>query len=283
MNIAPAPTVPVGLSGWLKRHPLGEPDVSPATVQAARAVWADIRADHGMRRDGSAALLTPPDGNAKITKSVAAVYSLTLSPAMSSGLLNTCVRYADCAAVCVLTSGKGALSSVQTARDARTALLYRAPDAFATLLAHEITRAAHKARRDGYAWRVRLNAASDLPWEHGAPWLLELITREDGAAYDYTKAWKRETPDGYSLTLSADSRHDHRDIVAAVRAGRNVAVILPIPKGAPVPSEWHGVPAIDGDVTDDRTTDPRGVVVVLRAKGRLRGTTGHPMVKAYAG
>lgn len=275
----PMPTIAVGLAGHFKRAPLHAPIVTPDTVRQARKIAADIWQDHGFK-GAPASLLTSPDANTKIKKSARLVWSLTLAPAMSSGLINTCVRYADCHDICVLTSGKGGVPSVQRARAARTAFLYRAPHAFAVLLADEIDRAARYAQRQGREWRVRLNAASDIPWEIAAPWLIDRIRANGGAAYDYTKSWARQDVPGYTLCRSVDSRQDVDKIRATVTSGRNVAVILPIAKGEPTPDEWNGMPAIDGDVSDDRTADPRGVVVILRAKGALRNRPGHAMVRA---
>lgn len=276
----PMPTLAVGLAGHFKRSPIAAPIVTPDTVRQARAIAADIWRDHGFKGAPSS-ILTPPDANTKIKKSARLVWSLTLAPAMSSGMINTCVRYADCQDICVLTSGKGGVPSVQRARAARTAFLYRAPHAFAVLLADEIDRAARIAQRDDREWRIRLNAASDIPWEIAAPWLLERIRANGGAAYDYTKSWARQDTPGYTLCRSVDSRQDVDKIIATVvNQRRNVAVILPIAKGDPVPTMWNGMLAIDGDVSDDRTADPRGVVVILRAKGALRNRPDHAMVRA---
>lgn len=279
-TLSPAPAGLVGLVGALRRRPLAAPVVSPVTIGAARAVWAELRAEFGMRADGTARLLTPPAGNLKIAKNARASYSLTLSPAMSSGFVNTCVRTADCAAICVLTSGKGALSSVQTARDARTALLYRAPEAFAVLLADEIARA---GRTHGAGeWAIRLNAASDVPWEIVAPWLVALVVENGGEAYDYTKAWRRSSTPGYRLTFSVDSRITRDEIASKITAGETVTVVVPVRKGAPMPATWDGMPAVDGDTTDDRSADAAGRIVLLRAKGKIAGAraNGHPLVRS---
>lgn len=275
----PAPSHAVGLAGHFKRAPIAEPLVTPDTVRQARAIAADIWREHGFK-GAPASLLTPPDANTKIRKSARLVWSLTLAPAFASGLINTCVRFADCHDICVLTSGKGGVPSVQRARAARTDLLYRAPHAFAVLIADEIDRAARTARRTDREWRIRLNAASDIPWEIAAPWILERIRANGGAAYDYTKSWGRQDVPGYELCRSVDSRQDWDTIARQVYNGRNVAVILPIAKGEPTPDEWQGLPAIDGDVSDDRTGDPWGVVVILRAKGALRNRPEHAMVRA---
>lgn len=279
-TLAPAPTLPVGLAGHVKRNPIAAPIVTRETVKAARSVWAAVQREHGFKGSPSTALLTAPDANVKIAKSLRAVWSLTLSPAMSAGAINTCVRYTDCQDVCVLTSGKGNLPAVQRSRAARTDFLYRAPAAFAVVLADEVARAARIAGKHGSAWGMRLNAASDIPWESAAPWVLSLITDNGGTVYDYTKAWARPDVPGYTLVRSVDSRQDLARIAAVVNGGQNVAVVLPIAKGAPVPPMWQGLPTVDGDVSDDRTADPKGRVIVLRAKGKLRNNSTHPLVRA---
>jgi hypothetical protein len=49
-------------------------------------------------------------------------------------------------------------------------------------------------------------------------------------------------------------------------------VVFSTKRGRPLPTHWHGLPVVDGDATDNRFDDPGGVVVGLRAKGRLKGT-----------
>lgn len=280
-TILPMPTLAVGLASHLKRNPL--PDMSGSLtremIREAREAYSAIAREHGFTGN-STTLLTQPDGNAKIKKSSRAVWSLTLAPAMSSGVINTCVRYADCHDVCVLTSGKGELPVVQRSRAAKTALLYRAPEAFAILLSLEIRAAARKSARDGFRWGIRLNAASDIPWEQAAPWVLDMVIHLGGTVYDYTKSWGRQDRQGYTLVRSIDSRQSDDRIRETVLSGRNVAVVLPIKKGTPVPPTWLGLPAVDGDVSDDRSADPSGVVVVLRAKGQLRNRPDHALVRA---
>jgi len=50
----------------------------------------------------------------------------------------------------------------------------------------------------------------------------------------------------------------------------NVAVVCDTPAKQPKPAEWFGLPAIDGDLSDERWLDPQGVVVLLSAKGQAR-------------
>jgi hypothetical protein len=41
-------------------------------------------------------------------------------------------------------------------------------------------------------------------------------------------------------------------------------------KGADLPATWNGITVIDGDISDLRFLDPRGVIVGLRGKGEAR-------------
>ena len=91
--------------------------------------------------------------------------------------------------------------------------------------------------------------------------------------YDYTKDAKRyalylmgRLPRNYSLTFSASERVTDAQIVNLVNRGGTVAVVL-----TDKPREtFRGVPMVNGDESDDRTLDTRGVVVGLKAKGKMR-------------
>jgi hypothetical protein len=48
--------------------------------------------------------------------------------------------------------------------------------------------------------------------------------------------------------------------------GLNHAVPFDIPRDAPLPEYFHGIPVVDGDVDDLRFLDPDGVIVGLRFK-----------------
>jgi hypothetical protein len=170
----------------------------------------------------------------------------------------------------LVTAGKGTLPSVQRARIVKTRFLAEHPHEFVTLLGWEIRRAVRKHGRIV----VRLNVASDIRWERVAPSLFAM----DGVAfYDYTKApvSQRTATDNYRITYSVSERgHSVTNALEALKALANAAVVFDTPKGQPLPITWHGYRVIDGDVSDDRTQDPRGTVVGLRAKGSARGVRG---------
>lgn len=252
-------------------------DPSAMNIQEARKIWATYRTRN--KWGAVAPLLSPPSSNVKFAKTRAKVYGLSLAPANVSG--NNVCSYStpECRKGCVAFSGKGGLPKIIAARQLKTRFLAAEPQAFVTILAHEI----------GQAWllygetlRVRLNTFSDLPWEKIAPALFDLGSPLAAVQfYDYTKYpfGTRVTPANYTLTYSV-SEKTHENMPANIlQQGHNVAVIFTTKRGQDLPAFYKGKPVIDGDKSDDRTLDPAGVVVGLRAKGIMRrGTWG--MVKS---
>jgi len=89
--------------------------------------------------------------------------------------------------------------------------------------------------------------------------------------YDYTKIAPRvkraiRTPlENYHLTFSLGAANS---AVSAelLSLGVSLAVPFNIAKSEELPAEFMGAQVIDGDLHDYRYTDPRGVIVGLRAK-----------------
>lgn len=258
------------------------------TVKQARAIYAEFRRSLGY--SGAAALLTSPDAQPKLGKSVTPTFGLMLAPHTAVNALtmddeyagpvtfgeafrrvNLCpMASAGCASACLNTAGKGRLSTVQRARATRTAFLIAHPAEFVALLIHEIA----AARATFGTIRVRLNVVSDVRWELCLSELFEIFNTT--RFYDYT-AWSvarrsdANLPANYSLTRSAKEVHTVADIRAMIATGATVAVPMNVKRGAALPAAWHGMRVIDGDASDDRTLDPRGVIVGLRAKGDAIG------------
>jgi hypothetical protein len=235
------------------------------SLKDARARYAAFR---GLRGAAPipAPLLTHPSHNVKFAKTAAPVFGLALAQADASGAYNACrASTPECRRGCVSYAGKGELASVQAGRARKTVFLATQPEAFLTLLTDEIRRA---STRLGDI-RVRLNTFSDLPWETIAPDLFASFPRV--AFYDYTK-WndRGPLPANYRLTYSASEKTSDAEISRRVRRGENVAVVFAVKPRQALPTEWRGLPVIDADKSDDRWSDPRGVVVGLRAKGRMR-------------
>lgn len=260
-------------------------------VASARALWLSYRLANG--RTAPAPLLSPPSYNAKFAKTErhdhVFVYGLSLAPDKSSGTHLVCPHSTpQCRRACVAFAGKGGLASVQAGRTLRTQFLAEHPHECVTLLHHEIHLA---AQAHGDALRVRLNAFSDIPWESVAPWVFnhDRPTR----FYDYTK-WPfgtRTLASNYKLTYSVSERFDptiphDRWLAEGFDHPRlrdhNFAVVFDVRKGQPLPETYLGRRVIDGDHSDDRWSDPLGVIVGLRAKGPARNLRVGGFVKEAA-
>lgn len=231
----------------------------------AKQLWADYRGERGFARI-YAPLLSAPNYNVKFMHTLfAVVYGLALSPWNASGW-NVC-RFATrmCRAGCVAFAGKGTLPDVQRARIVKTQFLADHPHAFFTLLFWEIGKA---SRKHGHKLRVRLNTFADIPWEEIAPDLFDGFPSVQ--FYDYTKWPDRQPPSNYTLVRSASELMADNEIPKLTAAGTNVAVAFRTRRAEPLPVTYMGVRVIDGDQSDDRTKDPKGVIVGLRAKGLMR-------------
>lgn len=229
-------------------------------VDAARAAWTQVRTDLGFR---STPTLLAAAGNAKIARNEVPTYTLTLSPASTSQVVNVCDKSTpECRKACVMwTAGRGSMLSVRRGRDARTIFAAEHPVEFLALLTHEVRTLESRGTHFG----LRLNVGSDIVWEKVAPWLF------DGKwvrAYDYTK-WshrERDPRPNYHLTYSHNERWDDDMVHWYTNRGLNVAMVFDAPKHA-LPETWQGIRVIDGDVSDYRYRDPLGVIVGLAAKG----------------
>jgi len=251
----------------LKRFPAG---IEPCCYRHAKEVWRDYRADHGRAHlpIGSTPYLTAPDGNYKLNKARVATFGLSLAPHRDSGH-NVCPwSTKTCRAHCVSYSGKGSLSGVSAGRIIRTRFLSDHPREAVALIIGELKRA---QSRHGIV-ACRLNTFSDIRWEHVAPIMFECLPCV--TFYDYTKApanLRQNLPPNYHLTRSATERDQGPADVIARAAGGTVALVVDIKRGRPLPATYNGRPVVDGDETDARWLDRPGSVVMLRAKGSMRG------------
>jgi hypothetical protein len=252
------------------------------------------------------ALLTT--GNPKVAKGEKLGYLtaiLHFAPARMSAVADVCShRTTVCTDVCLVTSGRGGIgagilptvpteadlqawlanmprptATVHAARIRRTRFFKRDRAAFMRQLVEEIHAHIRRAARHGLKPAVRLNGTSDLPWENIRTDCFANVFEAfpQVTFYDYTKvpARLRRRALGipnYSLTFSlAESNEEHaRDALAA---GFNVAAVFAVKRGQPLPAEFWGHRVIDGDLSDLRFTDPSGVIVGLRAKGRAINDT----------
>lgn len=185
-----------------------------------------------------------------------------LAPARLSGH-NVCpMASKGCALACLNSAGFGFYPSVQRARIAKTRLFFSDRTAFLAILAGEIAQWQLAAKAKGMRLAVRLNGTSDIAWER-----FDIIQRfPDVAFYDYSKIPNRvmtNTLPNYHLTFSrSESNEEQAKLLANL--GHNVAVVF----AKTLPKTYWGKRVINGDLTDLRFKDPKGVIVGLTAKGR---------------
>lgn len=214
------------------------------------------------------------DQNAKTVKGQAKGYLtgiLYLAPAKLSGFEVCPGRSAGCTASCLNTAGRGAFTSTQKARIRKTKEYFVDKQAFVTKLNKEIYALKKKAMKMGLEPCVRLNGTSDLSWEENV-----VPQNPDVQHYDYTKRYDRmleylagKLPKNYHVTFSLSESNLPKALEVLGRGG-NVAVVFDTKKGQALPLVWNGFPVVDGDLSDLRFLDPKGVVVGLRAKGRAK-------------
>jgi hypothetical protein len=207
---------------------------------------------------------------------------LYLAPHTIAGGRTLCpFSTAGCRAVCLYTAGRGAFNSVQEARIRKAQEFQKAPVAFVNGLGEDVQWLVDKAKRDGMIPAVRLNGTSDIEWEKFG--IMEKFP--DVQFYDYTKwpASKRtDLPPNYHLTYSFSEKPTAGVQALAWKArGVNTAVVFnnSLPDGFRFSRDMgYDVPVINGDESDLRFLDPKGVVVGLKTKGSARRAdvgTGH--------
>jgi len=225
-------------------------------------------------------------GNPKILKGLKQGYNtyiLHLAPADLSGY-NTCPKAtAGCKAACLNTAGRGGMfkkgestNMIQEARIRKTKMFYEHRQDFMLALKKDIELAIKQSKRLGLIPVIRLNGTSDLSWEK-----YDMIPGQnvfecfpDIQFYDYTKILGRKVKGiaNYNLTFSAADGND-ADVYSAIAQGYNIATVFGLKKTEPMPETYMGRPVFNGDESDLRFLDPKGVVVGLYAKGKAKKDT----------
>lgn len=224
--------------------------------------------------------------NPKVLKGQSAGYNtfiLHLSPANVSGYETCPKRTAGCTAACLNTAGHGGMfkkgettNVVQEARKTRTRLFFENRSVFFEQLVREIKNAIKLSAKQGMTPVFRLNGTSDLAWEK-----YEVVEGKnifqlfpEVQFYDYTKILGRKVAHipNYHLTFSAADGND-ADVLKAIAQGMNVATVFGLKKTEPMPETYNGRVVFNGDESDLRFLDPKGVVVGLYAKGRAKKDT----------
>jgi hypothetical protein len=240
-------------------------------------------------------------GNAKLKKNQAVTLAFTGASGADSGRFNPCPAIGDCGKICVIgrtcgLAAAGLADHMIGARSRRLIAMREHPVAAGVELVRAAARAARLADSLGLRTIARLNVGTDIGFE-SIPEVDSLFARFAINAYAYTKrpaAVRAALGAGGSvgrtrIVYSWSERVNETLAAEYLRAGGTVALVVGgIGRAAPtdrfraVRIGGQAFPMIDGDATDDRTTDPRGVVVALRGKGPLQSLVGVDAVGGFA-
>lgn len=220
-------------------------------------------------------------GNPKLLKGQAQGYLssvLHLAPADLSGKEVCPKRTAGCTAACLNTAGRGGIfkkgettNVIQQARIRKTKMFFENRRDFLNELTVEIVKTIKKAEKQNLIPVFRLNGTSDLAWEKyevaNGMNIFQMFPQVQ--FYDYTKINNRKVSHipNYHLTFSKADGND-MDVRIAMSNGMNVAVVF-----KEMPETYLGRKVINGDETDLRFLDPKGVIVGLKAKGKAKKDT----------
>ena len=201
-------------------------------------------------------------------------YAIYLAPAKTSGY-NTCAYSTpECRLGCLNTSGRAGieefsgLCAIKNARIKKTRLLFEETVFFMSWMIAEIKSARAKAKRDGFYFSVRLNATSDIDWHNiyvDGKNIYQIFP--DVAFYDYTKNHTKfeNKADNYHLTYSYTGRNWDK-CEALLQMGYNIAMVFNVKSESDLPKEYKGYSVINGDLTDYRIDDAKGIIVGLKWK-----------------
>jgi hypothetical protein len=237
-------------------------------------------------------------GNPKILKGLKEgfnTYILHLAPADLSGY-NTCPKATvGCKAACLNTAGRGGMfkkgentNMIQQARIRKTKMFFENRVEFMADLVKDIELAIKQSAKKDLVPVFRLNGTSDLSFEkyevirNGVTYKNIFAAFPETQFYDYTKVLGRKVVNipNYQLTFSAADGNDN-DVAKAVNQGYNIAMVFALKKTEPMPEiqivSYTGgtkaIPVFNGDDSDLRFLDPKGVIVGLYAKGKAKKDT----------
>ena len=226
-------------------------------------------------------------GNPKVLKGMSQGYNtyiLHLAPANLSGYETCAKRTLGCTDACLNLAGRGGMfkrgentNDIQQARIRKTKMFFENRVEFMTTLVKDIELGIKQSKKMELVPVFRLNGTSDLSWEKYEVVRNGQLFRNIFTAfpkvqfYDYTKVLGRKVKEysNYQLTFSAADGNDS-DVFKAMNEGLNVAVVFGIKKTLPMPVDYLSRPVFNGDESDLRFLDPKGVIVGLYAKGKAK-------------
>lgn len=208
-------------------------------------------------------LLTDGKSNTKTAKNSLATYYLSLQPTtLNSRGVNLC-KFAtrECKKACLQFAGRQSFSNVVRSRENKTEFFVQ----HRTEFLHKLWAELESINKKGKA-AIRLNLLSDVNWQAE----FESIDRNMAELkkiqfYDYTKdPLKVEANQltNYHLTYSYSGGNWQWCKRFLDNKAANVAVVF---KGG-LPAFYQGYEVVNGDLSDERFLDKKGVVVGLKYK-----------------
>ena len=201
-------------------------------------------------------------------------YGLYLAPYNISGY-NVCSHSTpECRMGCLHASGRTGMeiasggNRIQNARIKKVQLLMEQQDFFMRWLITEIDAKRKTAKKKDYGFSVRLNCTSDVDWANIKLYgqnIFEIFPNVQ--FYDYTKNVNKfdNKPENYHLTYSYNGRNwsECEDVMSK---GHNVAMVFNVKKESDIPAMYKGYNVINGDLSDYRVKDAKGIIVGLKWK-----------------
>lgn len=186
---------------------------------------------------------------------------LYLAPYKITGY-NVCPWAVTCIKDCLDESGRGKFKNVTRARIVKTLCFLFDRDTFIKMINKDIERYQRKAKKLNYKLAVRFNGTSDL---NIGFYFKETLKRFYSTQfYDYTKVFnyiKNNKFKNYHFTFSYDGTNFEK-CLEVLEMGYNVSIVFK----NDLPKYFRGFEVIDGDKTDLRFLDKKGVFVGLRYK-----------------
>jgi hypothetical protein len=209
-------------------------------------------------------LLADGKTNTKMAKNLTKTYGLSLLPhKLNTNGVNLCkFSTKECRAMCLNMSGRAGFESVQRARLYKTDFFVRKKDTFLEKLYGELV----EIDKKGEKCLVRLNVVSDINWDNEFRKKgLDIGKFSNITFYAYTKdpfQVEENTADNQYFTFSYSGGNWNWCEKFLKEKKANVAVVF---KNA-LPLEWRGFKVINGDDSDERTLDEKGVIIGLKYK-----------------
>ena len=201
-------------------------------------------------------------------------YGVYLASAKLSGY-NVCSHSTpECRLGCLNTSGRAGIeeftgtTKIHDCRVKKTKLFFEETAFFMAWLIAEIRQAQAKAKRDNYFFSVRLNATTDINWANvlvDGKNIFQIFPKV--SFYDYTKNHLKfiNKPLNYHLTYSYTGRNWDK-CTELLAKGVNIAMVFNVKHEKFLPAMYKGYAVVNGDLTDYRIDDAKGIIIGLKWK-----------------